>query len=108
MRQSLAPPPGPNPMEKLDDAAIDEAIRAMGAEPTPEARKRMAMMGDLAKVMQQHAGEMDAYATQTYRIVAVDRPLLEADVSFEVPAGTAFTASLLDGVFDHARPSGRP
>jgi hypothetical protein len=108
VRQSMALPPGPNPMEKLDDAAIDEAIKAMGAEPTPEARKGMAQMRDLAKFMHEHAGEMDGYDTQTYRSVVVDRPLTEADVTFTVPPGTAFKASMLDGVFGHAPASGRP
>jgi hypothetical protein len=95
-RRSLAMPPGAAAsIEQVDDKVIAESLAQMGMEDTPEVRRRMAMLMEMAKAFAKHQ-PVQGTVTETYHKVRLN-PRLSSAFAFVPPAGTPLKRSLLEG-----------
>jgi hypothetical protein len=89
------PADAPDPLEQVDEKTFAEALTQMGVEDTPEARRKMAMMAEMAKTFAKHRA-IRGNVTETYRKVRLNPKVSDADFVFVPPAGTPNKRSLLD------------
>jgi len=93
--RSLEPPEGGFKAPEMTDEKLDEAIKAMGQEVTPERRDAMRNMMKSAQEMMKTA---KIQGTTIERHTKIDSPnLAPTDFTFQVPAGTALKESVLGG-----------
>lgn len=93
-RWSYTPPAdGPDPFKQLDDTSFGEALAQMGAADTPEMRRKMGMLAEMAKAFAKHRA-IRGHVTETYRKVRLNPKGTEFE--FVPPAGTPRKGSLLD------------
>ncbi len=92
--RSLEPPAGRPAQQDLTDKELDEAIKGLGQEPTPEAR---ATMKEILKQGQETLKNAKIKGTSCEHHLKISSPQLsQADFQFKVPEGTALEDSLFN------------
>ena len=78
-------------MPDMNDATVEEGLKQLGGNPTPEQKAQTkAMMKNMKAMTSQLKGTM----TETYSNIEINKPVAKEDFKYAVPAGTKLSKSL--------------